>query len=210
MPDTSIAAATHRVPERQLEDVAQLAVTLSGRLARMRPDGIAQVIAETLEQVAAEACADKCQLVEFSGNGAVAHVYGSATADAARGQGRASVIDEWLIERLGRGELVTISRPEELPVEAMALKEQARRTGSCSLLGIPASVAGDVVCALVIDSLWFPRRWSPELVERLQLVAELLGSGLQRERNDRTLRANVAKIEQLNARLEADNVYLKE
>jgi len=210
MPDTSIAAATHRVPERQLEDVAQLAVTLSGRLARMRPDGIAQVIAEALEQVAAEACADKCQLVEFSGNGAVAHVYGSATADAARGQGRASVIDEWLIERLARGELVTISRPEELPVEAMALKEQARRTGSCSLLGIPASVAGDVVCALVIDSLWFPRRWSPELVERLQLVAELLGSGLQRERNDRTLRANVAMIEQLNARLEADNVYLKE
>jgi len=50
MPDTSIAAATHRVPERQLEDVAQLAVTLSGRLARMRPDGIAQMIAETLEQ----------------------------------------------------------------------------------------------------------------------------------------------------------------
>jgi transcriptional regulator with GAF, ATPase, and Fis domain len=62
----------------------------------------------------------------------------------------------------------------------------------------------------VIDSVRFPRRWSPALVERLQLVAEILGSGLQRERNDRTLRANVAMIEQLNARLEADNVYLKE
>jgi transcriptional regulator with GAF, ATPase, and Fis domain len=210
MPEISIASSNQRVPERQLDDVAQLAVTLSGRLARVRPEGIEQVIAETLEQVAAEACADRCQLIEFSGEAAVAHVYGPATADAARGQGRAPVIDEWLIERLARGELVTISRPEELPVEAMALREQARRTGTCSLLGIPASSAGEVVCALVIDSVRFPRRWSPALVERLQLVAEILGSGLQRERNDRTLRANVAMIEQLNARLEADNVYLKE
>ena len=209
MPETSIAAATHRVTERQLEHIVQLAVTLSGRLTRVRPEEIAPAIAETLDQVAADACADSCQLIEFTGGGAVARVHGPTTVDASRVRNQPAV-DEWLIERLARGELVTISRPEELPVEAMALKEQARRTGTCSLLGVPASVAGEVVCALVLDSVRFPRRWPPALVERLQLLAEILGSGLQRERNERTLRANVAVIEQLNARLEADNVYLKE
>ena len=40
-------------------------------------------------------------------------------------------------------------------------------------------------------------------------VAEILGAALQRGRHEDALRANVAMIEQLNARLEADNVYLR-
>jgi transcriptional regulator with GAF, ATPase, and Fis domain len=66
-----------------------------------------------------------------------------------------------------------------------------------------------VVCALVVDSAR-PRRWSPALLERLQLLSEILGTALQRGRQESALRANVTVIEQLNARLEADNVYLKE
>ena len=54
------------------------------------------------------------------------------------------------------------------------------------------------------------RRWPQPLVERLQLVSEILGAALQRRRHENALRSNVAEIERLNARLEADNVYLKE
>ena len=39
---------------------------------------------------------------------------------------------------------------------------------------------------------------------------EILAAALQRGRHESALRANVTVIEQLNARLEADNVYLKE
>ena len=55
-----------------------------------------------------------------------------------------------------------------------------------------------------------PRRWPQPLVERLQLLSEILGAALQRRRHESALRANVTVIERLNARLEADNVYLKE
>ena len=75
---------------------------------------------------------------------------------------------------------------------------------------MPASVAGRVVCALVLASGRLTRRWPQPLVERLQLVSEILGAALQRRRHENALRANVAEIERLNARLEADNVYLKE
>jgi len=44
----------------------------------------------------------------------------------------------------------------------------------------------------------------------VQLLSEILGSALQRERHERALRSNVAMIEGLNARLEADNTYLKD
>ncbi len=41
-------------------------------------------------------------------------------------------------------------------------------------------------------------------------MSEILGAALQRLRHENALRSNVAEIERLNARLEADNVYLKE
>ena len=67
-----------------------------------------------------------------------------------------------------------------------------------------------MVCALVIDNGRLSRRWPEPLVERLQLASEILGAALQRCRQENALRSSVAEIERLNARLEADNVYLKE
>ena len=55
-----------------------------------------------------------------------------------------------------------------------------------------------------------PRRWPQPLVERLQLLAEILGAALQRMRPESDRRSSVDVIAQLNARLEADNAYLKE
>jgi len=66
------------------------------------------------------------------------------------------------------------------------------------------------MCALVINSTRVTRRWPPALVERLQLISEIFGAALQRCQHESALRSSVAEIERLNARLEADNVYLKE
>ena len=55
-----------------------------------------------------------------------------------------------------------------------------------------------------------PRRWPQPLVERLQLLAEILGAALQRMRPESDRRSSVDVIAQLNTRLEADNAYLKE
>ena len=191
----------------ELEQVTQLAVSLSGQLTRVHSDEIAPAIAEALQQVATATRIDACQLIEFSELGTVtrSHVPMRA-AIRDNGQHQTPAPDDWLINRLAGGELVVISRPEDLPREAMA----ARQTGACSVLGVPASVAGQVVCALVVDGGRMWRRWPQALIERLQLVSEILGAALQRRRHESALRTNVAEIQRLNARLEADNVYLKE
>ena len=119
-------------------------------------------------------------------------------------------LEDWLVARLARGEVVAISRPDDLPPEATILRQQTDQPWRGSILGVPASVAGRVICALVIDSARVTRRWPPALVERLQLISEIFGAALQRCRHENALRSNVAEIERLNARLEADNVYLKE
>jgi transcriptional regulator with GAF, ATPase, and Fis domain len=194
-------------PETELELLGQLVVTLSGRLARVHLDGVARAVAETLDQVVAATCCDGCHLIEFTESGLVSHVYASSTQAPVRPE---PVMLQWFSERLARGEQVTIAGPEALAGEGSASGQQGRRTETCAMLGVPAAVSGEVVCALVLNSSRFPRRWPAPLVEALQLLAEIMGAGLQRERDERELRANVAVIEQLNARLQADNVYLKE
>jgi transcriptional regulator with GAF, ATPase, and Fis domain len=105
---------------------------------------------------------------------------------------------------------VSVARPEELPRDAIVSRERSRVVGPYSMLGVPVVSGGEAICALVIDGGRLPRRWAPTLVERLQLLAEILASALLRGRQEAELRANVTVIEQLNARLAADNVYLTE
>jgi GAF domain-containing protein len=78
------------------------------------------------------------------------------------------------------------------------------------MLAVPALVAGRVVCALVLQNSRLTRRWSQPLIERLQLVAAILGSALQCRSHENAIRSSMAEIQRLNARLEADNVCLKE
>ena len=203
-------SSSRPLPETELEHITQLAVTLSGQLTRVHFDDIAPAIAEALQRVAAATRVDACQLIEFSESGTVARAHvptrrrrpdDEQHADfPTNGSSRASRAASWW----------SIARPEELPREAMAVREQTGQARVCSVLGVPASVAGRVVCALVIDERRLTRRWPQPLVERLQLISEILGAALQRRRHENALRSSVAEIERLNARLEADNVYLKE
>ena len=196
--------------ESEYDAIVRLAVSASARLARAQGGELVPALLEVLDDVAAATNVDACQLVEFSESGAVADTFASAARASKLSAGQTSVVEDWLTERLSRGELVVTSLPQELPAEAVRAREIARFTGACSILAVPASSGGDVVGGLVIHAGRQARRWPPALVERLRLLAEIFGASLLRRRHDNAMRANVAIIEKLNARLEADNVYLKE
>jgi formate hydrogenlyase transcriptional activator len=193
------------------ERVIHLAVSLSGRLTRLQLEDIPLAMSEALAEIAQALDVEACQLIEFADSGAVAHAHVSTPpATASYDEPDWAVRQPWLLERLVRGDLVVLTRPDELPHEAITLRQRALRLGTCSIVGVPASVAGQVVCALVIDGARAPHRWPAPIMEQLQLLTEILGTALQRGRQEHALRANVSVIEQLNARLEADNRYLKE
>jgi formate hydrogenlyase transcriptional activator len=196
--------------DAQLSDLTQLAMTLSGRLTRPHLEDVGPVIAEALKQISAATGVPSCSLIEFSEAGAVVRTYPpAAAADAPDGASPTPVPDAWLIERLIRGELVSLGRGNQARHTAAGTRPWAGRTAQSSLLGVPALIAGQVVCALVLESARVPS-WSQPLVEHLQLLTDILGAAMQRRRHESALSANVAMIEQLNARLQADNLYLKE
>jgi formate hydrogenlyase transcriptional activator len=196
--------------DMELEEFERLAVALSSRLTRLHLEDIAPAIASALDQVASAMSVDSCRLIQFTEGGSVAREYVAGRAGNAQ-ENQMSASAPWLIDRLARGELVAIARAEDFPSEAANGRAGAAlRTRLQAILGVPASVAGQVVCALVIDGVPMPRRWPQPLIARLQLLSEILGAALQRASHEHALRASVAEIQRLNARLEADNVCLKE
>ncbi len=170
-------------------------------------------LAESLAEIAVAIRVDGCRLFEFGNAGALSRVHDPAVPNTASDRAVTTADQEpedWLVQRLGSGETVSISRPEDLPREAILSRQQARSSAPYSILGTPATSGGQVVCALVVDGGRLPRRWPAALVERMQLLTEILAAAVQRGHHETALRANVTVIEQLNARLEADNGYLKE
>jgi signal transduction histidine kinase/integral membrane sensor domain MASE1 len=96
----------------------------------------------------------------------------------------------WHVERLVREEVITYTRPEEVPAEAAPERDRLRGLGIVSHLVLPAAAGGPVVGGLSLATLDAPREWSPELVQQLRLVAEVLASALFRKETEDALRAS--------------------
>src|SRR5688572_27585593 len=127
--------STRNGPDADHDHLAQLAVTLSRRLTRVPLDDMGVAIAEALAEIAAVTRVESCRLLEFTELAAVARVHSAAgIAKVSHGSLQARDEEDWLVERLWRGEVVSISRPEELPREAIASREQSRVIGAYSIL----------------------------------------------------------------------------
>ena len=172
---------------------------------------MAPAIADALAEVAAATRVDSCQLLEFAESGAVTRVHVAAGTATGPTDEPPPAPEAWLVDRLLRGEVVAISRPEELPRDAIASREQARRTGAYSILAVPASLGGQrrlrAGRSTAAGCRGAGRRcWS----SACSCCRRSSAARCSAARHESALRANVSVIEQLNARLEADNVYLKE
>ena len=91
----------------------------------------------------------------------------------------------WTCEQLltRQQSYVAYSTPEELPEEAARDRETLRRLGVKSGLTIAVRAgAGLVSCGLSFNTLHEARAWPPEIISRLQLVAQLFGNALERQR----------------------------
>ncbi len=94
----------------------------------------------------------------------------------------------FLIRRAIGGETVVVSSARELPPEASQEREFAQEYGVKSTVMIPLTVGGVVFGLLTFGSSSREREWTPELVQRLKFVAEIVGSVLDRRRALKELR----------------------
>ena len=113
-----------------------------------------------------------------------------------------------LLDRIGAdGGAVVLERlPDDLPLEAATsdVLKHLREAGVRSAVVIPITIAGQRVCALVVETVRTERSWPPPLVARLRLLAEILSGASHRGRQQEALRHSQADVVRLTAALEIE------
>jgi formate hydrogenlyase transcriptional activator len=124
----------------------------------------------------------------------------------------------WGTGKLGRGEIIVISRLAEAPTEAARDADVVRQYGVKSLVGFPLSAGGGPTFgALNFCVVGEGLEWTDELVNRLRLVAQVFANALARKldelalrESEERLRRTLEEVQQLRDRLQVENVYLRE
>ena len=189
----------------------RLLTSLSTRFASLELEHVTPALVEALEQTCLALNVDRSTIIEFNENGTI---HASHTGQRPGVEEPRVAVEptswRWLTCRLMNREVVTVSRLEDVPMEALAEREYARRSGLSSMLAVPVTIGERHVWALVIGSRQRVREWLAPIQDRMRLLAGIICGAVQRSRQDAALRASMADIQQLNHQLTADNVCLKE
>jgi C4-dicarboxylate-specific signal transduction histidine kinase len=115
--------------------------------------------------------------------------------DPARDRGAADPLAEsgtfpWITSRITRGEVVRISRLDDLPEAGATDRQSLAGRGVHALAALPLLVDGAVVGSLAFSRLRGERAWPDELVARLQLLADVFANVLARRRADEAVRTS--------------------
>ncbi|HEY6359623.1 MAG TPA: sigma 54-interacting transcriptional regulator [Vicinamibacterales bacterium] len=205
---TLVAFSPSRLgPQPDLHQFERLAVNLSSSFSRLEADDVDDVVARAVGEIGAAFGADECTLIAFGERGA-ARVVQSWAANPQMPSSDDDVASmPWLVQRLARNAVVAMTPSSDIPHAAAKDREHAARTGIASRLAVPVALGARVAYGLVVGSRQRHSQWAAPVVERLRLMGEILGSGLERLRHDEA-RASLADGERLSA--SADAVYLSE
>ena len=115
-----------------------------------------------------------------------------------RGRAQDATSFPWLTRKAFSGEVVVLSRLEDLPPEASKDLADFRLMGNKSNVTIPLRIAGVVVGAVMFGTLLLERAWSQKEVQRLKLVAETFGNALERKRVEAEIRRLSEELRQVS------------
>jgi transcriptional regulator with GAF, ATPase, and Fis domain len=189
----------------------RLLATFSSRLASLELDQLTTALDDALDQTCVAMKVDRSTILEFEERGAIQAVH-SRPRPGLEGCSAAPAPANWpwLTSRLLNHEVVALSRPEDLPIEAHGERDYIRNGGVSSLLAVPVAIGEKGICALLMGSAQRFRDWPAQIQDRARVLAGVIGGALQRSRQEAALRASLAEIQRLNRRLTADNDCLKE
>ena len=109
--------------------------------------------------------------------------------------GISSDLFPYCAEKVLRGEIFMFSRPDDLPDDTGDEKQLILLHGIKANLTIPLKVGGSILGAVAFGSFRSERVWPDELVQRLQLVADIFANALVRKLADEELRKAYNELE---------------
>lgn len=184
----SVLPWASRPPPRDLQGLLRferLLSDLSATFVAVPLHDIGRAIEDSLARIVKALDIDRSTLTRVFTLTGSAHVTHSFSRDGiAPVQHCLDVRDSnpWALSMAIANRPIAFSRLDDLPPEARVDKESWRRLGLKSHVMMPIMVAGHLHGALVFSAIRFERQWSDELLERMRLLAEILGGALARKR----------------------------
>jgi transcriptional regulator with GAF, ATPase, and Fis domain len=191
--------------ERALSDISTAFVNLT-------PEKVDDQIETGLAKAGQALNVDLVTLLQPSGevDSVVTHEWATDVFKAAQFKGtRVVQAFPWLAVRLRQNQTIAISELSDFPAEAKSEVAAMESAGLESVLWVPFEVRGQLAGHLCINTIK-QRKWSEELVPKLQLLGEVFGAALNRRDSEIELRKSFDEIESLKERLQQENLYLRE
>jgi PAS domain S-box-containing protein len=198
------AAHDHLGFQRLIADIA-------ARFAEVDLEGVDRVIVETLQQLAEALQLDRAVLWRKVRGEAVAVPVLHWTRAGAPGPAPVAVASiPWVIAKIEQGEPAWFTTLEDVPdpVDRGSLRSAGSRSGAMFPLATAGS-AGDLA-AVSFDSTTADLAWPAPVVERLRLVASLLGQTLARKWTHVALEQAHHELGHLRDRLAGENARLRD
>ena len=120
---------------------------------------------------------DRGSLIEFTRDGTATR---SWAVDDWMGEGEFP----WMTARLQSGEVIDVSRVEDLPDGAAVDRKSYLRNRVKPQVAVPLLVSGIVVGGLIFSTIGAERAKSDELIQQLQLLGEVFANALSRKQSE--------------------------
>jgi transcriptional regulator with GAF, ATPase, and Fis domain len=188
----------------------RLVAEITSGFSSVKSEEIDQLIAVALSRIGTFMGAERCCLGFLSEDRTrfvKSHAWvadGVPVSPSLREEGSNDMV--WFLQQTLEGETLAVNDLDALPPEPRAALEREDIKG---LVVLPIMTDDRVVGDLILHACLQPQTWSDDLLQRLRIVADVVGHAIARDRLDQELREALAENEALRERLEADNLHLR-
>jgi formate hydrogenlyase transcriptional activator len=187
----------------------RLAAELLVEFINVAPNQVDDLIQAALRRVGETLDLDCCIFARFSFDGQITHpaTWEREGIPAVSIPSPAAERFPWAFATVSAGETLCYSTLDEVPNPVD--RESCRLLGSLSSVAVPLPVDGRIVGVISFNLIGRERKWRPDEVHRLRVLAMAFANVLARQQSDEALQQTLAEVKHLGERLNVENVYLR-
>jgi signal transduction histidine kinase len=181
-------------PLQERLEFERLLADLSARFVNLPAAEVDDAVTDALRRIVELLGVDRSSLIQHTADGetVLTHTWIAPEFDIRLPVPRSiGARYPWIVRRVRAGLPVIISRLDELPPEAATDRATLESVGLRSHITMPFAVAGKVEGAVGFGALRRERAWPDELVERIRVLATILGNALAHKRAQEALDAAI-------------------
>ncbi len=167
----------------------ELVSGISARFVDLDPVNVASEVSKSLKEISDYLDFDRCSVFEYSIDKKQMAVFSSHTKEGIQPPPVTVLMDQfpWITAKTIKGEMITISDTADLEEEAELERRYFEQHGLRGGIILPLAVAGSTLGLVAFMVMHAAKPWSPGIMKRLRLVAEIFSNALVRKQAEKKL-----------------------